>query len=125
VAVSSSTSSHPPKWRIEDVADGSDLGEFDWVIIGDRKEVTSDLVGSSSSLSNYLPIPAVPILSLMVVIESNDLVKSFPYSGVRFDNHPVLGWIAKENSKPGRERSDNKELWTLQSSAAFATELIK
>ena len=40
------------------------------------------------------------------------------------NNNNSIGWIACDTSKPGRERSDTKECWVIQSTLTAATTLI-
>lgn len=44
---------------------------------------------------------------------------------IRFNSHDVLGWAVREESKPGRERNDELECWTIQSTPEAAADLIK
>ncbi len=60
----------------------------------------------------------------MVVFESPTLIDkdSIQFSGK--DNRS-LGWAARDTSKPGRMRSDQKECWVLQSHPKAAEEILE
>jgi predicted NAD/FAD-dependent oxidoreductase len=71
-------------------------------------------------------------LVLMVAFESS---LGLGFDGITFnsdsdsdsDNNSSsssIGWIARDTSKPGRERSDTKECWVIQSTLTAATTLI-
>jgi predicted NAD/FAD-dependent oxidoreductase len=63
----------------------------------------------------------------MIAFES-PLVQ-LPYDGVSFDDAPTefgsLGWIARDTSKPGRERSDGGECWIVQSGSEAAKKVLE
>jgi predicted NAD/FAD-dependent oxidoreductase len=119
---------HRGRWKIvtEKDGEGEEVGDaYDWVVIGDKKEVTSELLGSSSSLVQQMPFKSAPVLAVMAAFSTDEVLRKFPYDGVRLDGHPVLGWMSRETSKPWRERTDGKELWLLQSTVDFAQHIIQ
>ena len=69
-------------------------------------------------------ILSVPILTLMVAFESS---LDIPLDGIRFDegeDFGSLGWIARDTSKPGRERADGQECWVVQSGPKAAQQVL-
>jgi len=68
----------------------------------------------------------VKSLTAMVVFEKS---LGLNIDGIQFiGNDPKygsLGWAARDSSKPGRERSDGKECWVLQSHPNAADTLLK
>ena len=73
-------------------------------------------------------LKALPLLTVMVVFDqlsSHELLRSFPFSGCKFLDHPILGWVANDSSKEGRRRPDGKTCFVLQSQYSFAEEIIE
>lgn len=122
------------QWHLKTI-NGSSLGIFDWLVVGDRA-AAANMINQSSSVLNsfglkqlahslqdvYSPIPC---LSLMVALKSGLPKSTFPYDSVSFKGSPILGWISRDSSKPGRERSDGQECWNIQSNPDFAKSVIK
>ena len=117
------------KWTLTSHDDGRELGQFDWLIGGDRLSATNNRADlRHASLSGFKDevkqIASVPILVLMLALDSP---LDIPYDGIRFDEESgefgLLGWMARDTSKPGRVRDDGKECWVIQSGPK-AAELV-
>jgi len=109
------------QWQLANAKANSSLGTFDWLVASDRLSIgdrrsdlpKKDLKGFRQSVKN---VQNVKCLTAMVVFESP---VDIPLDGVRFsgesqDDFGCLGWIARDSSKPGRQRTDGHECWVLQ-----------
>lgn len=97
-------------WMLEDDA-GDHFGPFSWVISTAPPKQSIDLMGY------FLDIPDTkmhPCFTVMVSPHGNEV---FPFDGIRFDDHPVLGWCANNHSKPIR---DSKPALVIQTSFMFS-----
>lgn len=120
------------QWTLTSHGDKRELGQYDWLIGGDRLSATNNRADL-----RHAPLPdfkeevekiaSVPILVLMVAFESSSL--EIPYDGITFDEERgefgSLGWIARDTSKPGRERNDGKECWVVQSGPKAAKMVLE
>ena len=133
------------KWILSAHGNGKALGSFDWLVASDRLSASNNRAdlreaGVVRFQSHVESIKSVPILALLVVLESS--LKEVPFDGVLFgdsgdngdngDNgdsssssSSSLGWIARDTSKPGRDRSDGQECWVIQSNPQAATCLLE
>jgi predicted NAD/FAD-dependent oxidoreductase len=120
------------RWTLTSHGDRKELGQFDWLICGDRLSATNNRADlRDTPLSSYKDevdqIESVPILVLMIAFES-PLVQ-LPYDGISFDDASTefgsLSWIARDTSKPGRERSDGGECWIVQSGSEAAKKVLE
>mmetsp|Transcript_22656 Transcript_22656/g.65236 ORF Transcript_22656/g.65236 Transcript_22656/m.65236 type:complete len:411 (-) Transcript_22656:17-1249(-) len=120
------------QWTLTSHGDRKELGQFDWLIGGDRLSATNNRADLrhtplSSFKDEVEQIESVPILVLMVAFESS--LTQLPYDGITFDNisgeFGSLGWIARDTSKPGRERSDGGECWIVQSGPEAAKQVLE
>lgn len=111
--------------------DRTDLGSFHWLIGSDRLSGTNnraDLRGApvDDFKSLVSSIANVPSLTLMVAFDSS--LENLSFDGIQFsddgDEWESLAWAARDSSKPGRERVDNKECWVVQSNPRVAQYLI-
>ena len=118
------------KWTLTSHDDGRDLGQFDWLIGGDRLSATNNRADlRHAPLHEFRDeveqIASVPILVLMLAFDSP---LHIPYDGITFDEESgefgSLGWIARDTSKPGRERDDGKECWVIQSGSKAAERVL-
>ena len=135
----------PSGWKILCAVTNKSLGDFDVLISGDRGfKVLSD--GDLSSLPKILPaclrelkeeyinsiqaaVSSSPILANMIVLRHSLPRDVFPFDGVTFlpaasGVGSILGWIARDSSKPGRARQDGKECWVVQSNTEYAAAVI-
>ncbi|VEU33396.1 unnamed protein product [Pseudo-nitzschia multistriata] len=119
------------KWNLKNGKTGEDLGTFDWLIASDRnsgahhrKDLSS--AGVDEFIVGIKDIQSVKSLTAMVVFEKS---LGLHLDGVQFegteDKHGALGWAARDTSKPGRERTDGRECWVLQSHPSAAKRLLK
>lgn len=119
------------QWKLTSHGDRKELGQFDWLIGGDRLSATNNRADlRNAPLDSFKEeveqIVSVPILVLMVAFESP---LQLPYDGITFDDvsgeFGSLGWIARDTSKPGRERDDGRECWVLQSGPEAAKQVLE
>jgi len=118
-------------WNLKHGKTKEDLGTFDWLIASDRNSGAhhrKDL--SSANVQEFTTgikaIQSVKSLTAMVVFEKPLDLK---IDGIQFTGKDAqygsLGWVARDTSKPGRERKDGQECWVLQSHPNAAKELLK
>lgn len=83
---------------------GQKYSSFDLVIITAPPLQTADLLANHSPLTEKIKtVEMLPCYSLMLV-PTNKL--NLPYDGIQFE-HPVLGWISNNKSKPNRSDFDS------------------
>ena len=118
-------------WHVRHGKTKEDLGTFDWLVASDRNSGAhhrSDL--SSANVKEFTTgirgIQSVKSLTAMVVFEKPLGLKM---NGIQFTGKDAqygsLGWVARDTSKPGRERKDGQECWVLQSHPDAAKQLLK
>lgn len=118
-------------WSIRHGKTKEDLGTFDWLIASDRNSGAhhrSDL--SAANVEEFSTgirdIQSVKSLTAMVVFEEP---LGLEMDGIQFtgkdSQYGSLGWVARDTSKPGRERKDGHECWVLQSHPDAAKKLLK
>ena len=118
-------------WELRHGKTKEDLGKFDWLIASDRNSGAhhrKDL--SSANVKEFTDgirdIQSVKSITAMIVFEK---ALNLNMDGLQFTgNDPrfgSLGWVARDTSKPGRERNDGKECWVLQSHPDAAKQLLK
>ncbi len=119
------------RWSITHGKTKKDLGTFDWLIASDRNSGAhrrSDLASASVDefTTGIRDIKSVKSLTAMVVFERSLELKM---DGIQFtgkdSQYGSLGWVARDSSKPGRERKDGQECWVLQSHPDAAKKLLK
>mmetsp|Transcript_11173 Transcript_11173/g.21030 ORF Transcript_11173/g.21030 Transcript_11173/m.21030 type:complete len:415 (-) Transcript_11173:951-2195(-) len=108
------------------------LGSFDWLIATDRNSgahFRKDL--SSANVDEFRngvrDIRSIKSLTAMVTFdEPLKLLRNI--DGMEFvdpKGSSSLGWAARDTSKPGRERTDGRECWVLQSHPAAANTVLR
>jgi len=118
-------------WELRHGKTKENLGNFDWLIASDRNSGAhhrKDL--SSANVEEFTggirDMQSVKSITAMIVFEKplNLNIDGLQFTGndSRFGS---LGWVARDTSKPGRERNDGKECWVLQSHPDAAKELLK
>eukprot|EP00555_Chaetoceros_dichaeta_P013065 CAMPEP_0198270296 /NCGR_PEP_ID=MMETSP1447-20131203/44535_1 /TAXON_ID=420782 /ORGANISM="Chaetoceros dichaeta, Strain CCMP1751" /LENGTH=402 /DNA_ID=CAMNT_0043962251 /DNA_START=10 /DNA_END=1218 /DNA_ORIENTATION=- len=122
----------PCSWNLISQKGRKDLGTFDWLVGSDRLSATNNRADMRSApldaFKDYVSsIESVPSLTLMVAFESP--LKGINLDGINFmdtndDEGSILGWAARDTSKPGRARQDGKECWVVQSNPKIAKKLI-
>jgi renalase len=123
---------NPEQWqlRAEDDDGGQQvLGGFDQVVLAMPHLQTHDLLlasGHSPELRQQLkPVQVAPCWTLMVAYP-NAMQPNLPHIGPQWNaarsTHHRISWLARENSKPGRERI---ERWTVQASPAWSTKHLE
>jgi renalase len=118
-------------WNLKHGKTKEDLGTFDWLIASDRNSGAHHRTDLSSAnvqefTTGIRDIQSVKSLTAMVVFEKPLDLK---IDGIQFTGKDAqygsLGWVARDTSKPGRERKDGQECWVLQSHPDAAKELLK
>lgn len=85
-------------WILEDI-NGNHHGPFDLVIITAPPAQTAELLSKHSLLAQGIAgVEMWPCWTLMLVTENK---VELPWGGIKC-HHPILGWIALNNSKPER-----------------------
>jgi renalase len=123
---------HPTQWqlRTEDSDGGQHvLGGFDRIVLALPHPQTHDLLlasGHSPELRHQLdPVQVAPCWTLMVAYP-NAMQPGLTYLGPQWNAarsvHHRISWLARENSKPGR---DPIERWTVQASPAWSAEHLE
>jgi len=118
-------------WDLVNTKNKKHLGNFDWLIVSDRNSGSrnrKDLVNADVSeyQSGVRSIKSVKSLTAMVAFERHlDLnINAVQFSG-KDERYGSLGWVARDSSKPGRERDDGHDCWVLQSHPDAAKKLLK
>lgn len=119
------------RWSLTHGKTKKELGTFDWLIASDRNSGAhhrSDLASANVDefTTGIRGIQSVKSLTAMVVFERPLDLKM---DGIQFtgkdSQYGSLGWVARDTSKPGREREDGQECWVLQSHPDAAKALLK
>jgi predicted NAD/FAD-dependent oxidoreductase len=123
---------NPEQWQLR--AEGDDegqqvLGGFDRVVLAMPHLPTHDLLlasGHYPALRQRLSkVTVAPCWTLMVAYP-NAMQPNLPHIGPQWNaarsTHHRISWLARENSKPGRERI---ERWTVQASPAWSTKHLE
>jgi renalase len=119
---------HAQQWqlRAEDAEGGQHvLGGFDRVVLALPHLQAHDLLlasGHSPELRQQLnKVTVAPCWTLMVAYP-NAMQPNLPHIGPQWNaarsTHHRISWLARENSKPGRDRI---ERWTIQASPAWSS----
>lgn len=123
---------HPEQWqlRAED-ADGGQMviGGFDRVLLAMPHMQAHDLLQSSGLAPDLrqalTKVQVAPCWTLMVAFP-NAMQPGLAHLGPQWNaarsTHHRISWLARENSKPGRERI---ERWTIQASPAWSTKHLE
>jgi renalase len=123
---------NPKQWqlRAEDNEGGQHvLGGFDRVVLALPHLQAHDLLlasGHSPELRQELnKVTVAPCWTLMVAYP-NAMQPNLPHIGPQWNaarsTHHRISWLARENSKPGRDRI---ERWTIQASPAWSTKHLE
>jgi predicted NAD/FAD-dependent oxidoreductase len=88
----------PGAWSLID-SNGLETGPFDWVVSTAPPVQSSALLEQKGEVAGEIEkVRMRPCFSLMIAPTSG---LSLPFDGIRAE-HPVLGWLANNHSKPGR-----------------------
>eukprot|EP01039_Chlorochromonas_danica_P009151 gene9151-10102_t len=121
-------------WRLTSVNTGEDLGRYDWLVVGDRSATVATIENSfalnSPSLQNFKQAlteqyKPIPLLALMITFKRPIPKEFFPHDSIHVQGYKAIGWIARDSSKPERNRADGQECWVIQSHSNYAAEVIK
>lgn len=112
-------------WRLENAKTGAPLGDFDLVICTDKTAAAlhrQDL--DREHLDAFVrPAAAVrshPSLALLVATQPTGLA----FDSLLLEDHPHFAWLSRDDSKPGRQRSDGAECWLAHASAQVTGRLV-
>ena len=88
----------PGRWSLV-TEDGGHAGPFDWVVTSAPPPQSAALLQDLTPLASRVASVAMePCFALMVEPKQ---AQSLPFDGIRAE-HPCLGWLANNRSKPGR-----------------------
>jgi len=108
-------------WTLKDIKSGKALGDFDFLICSDKTAAANykkDL--DRSELGGYIKSAnAVSSVQGLVIMVATEGRTGLPFDSLLLDGHPAFSWIARDDSKPGRTRTDASECWVLQSCPSF------
>ena len=112
-------------WTLEHGKTGATLGEFDFVISTDKTSTALHRQDLDRKLLEGFVKPAAavrsyPSLALMVATKQTTL----EFDSLLLDGHPAFSWLARDDSKPGRQRTDGEECWLAHASPSFTQRLI-
>lgn len=100
--------------------DGSTQAFDQAIITAPAPQTEAMLVGAHPDMAAALAaVEIAPNWTLMLVFEE-ELDPGFT---VWREAHPVLGWVARNSSKPGRDFSGDS--WTVQATADWSTEYLE
>ncbi|KAJ1618739.1 hypothetical protein T492DRAFT_849095 [Pavlovales sp. CCMP2436] len=104
---------------------GESLGTFDFHVSSDktsalryRNDLDQELLRDFVKPASFSP--SAPSLALMVASDPAHL----GFASLLLEGHPEFSWMARDDTKPGRERSDGAECWIAHASPAFAKRLL-
>jgi len=121
---------HPERWQLRtDSADGAQhvYSAFDTVLLAVPPARTRFLLDgvSAALLDRMEAVRIAPCWALMIAFpQANQATMSHlgPQWNAALSTHHRVAWLARESSKPGRDRI---ERWTLQASAAWSQEHLQ
>lgn len=112
-------------WSLEHGKSGEKLGDFDFLICTDKTAAMryrNDL--DKKALTGYVKpasgVRSASSLALMLATKETNLT----FSSLLLENHAVFSWIARDDSKPGRQRIDGIECWVAHASPAFTQRFL-
>ena len=86
-------------WILHDTKEHSH-GPFDWVLMTAPPAQTAELLYGQTSIEDEIRgLCMNPCFSLLIAPSSDQI--QFPADGIRCE-HPILGWVSNNHSKPGR-----------------------
>ena len=109
-------------WSLADV-EGRPLGSFERVLVTAPPAQAAELVEAAPALAQRLrAIEVRPAWAVLLGLASGYDV---PFDGAFCDplpDHPVLSWVARDSSKPGRPEAES---WVLHASPAWTEERLE
>jgi predicted NAD/FAD-dependent oxidoreductase len=124
-------------WALENAKTGQHLGIFDFLICSDKTAAAQHRADLHSSLGGFIKlanrIQSVPSLALMVATTQtnlllpqasgndcgNDSRAGGTMASLRLDGHPHFSWLARDDSKPDRQRTDGHECFVAHATPGF------
>jgi len=113
-----SLSRHNQQWWLES-EDGASFGGYDGVLLCCPGPQAEALLPTDSGLRQLSA--ALTYAPCWVAMLHYEEALTLPHDGIRF-RHPVLGWAARDSSKPGRESG---ERWVLQAQPEWSAAHIE
>lgn len=112
-------------WTLEHGKSGAALGEFDLLICSDKTAATHHRSDLDKGLLGGFVKPASSVrsarsLALMLATKETKL----EFTSLLLEEHPAFSWIARDDSKPGRQRTDGAECWVAHASPAFTNRFL-
>ncbi|CAL5226136.1 g8955 [Coccomyxa viridis] len=100
------------------------------LVIADQMNARSESPGyvemqshnSSTIMQQLFNMQGSPRFSLMLAL-SEGVIRA-PFDGASIDNSCTIEWIARDSSKPGRERQDGLECWVAVTTEEYAKQLL-
>ncbi|MAT70139.1 MAG: FAD-dependent oxidoreductase [Planctomycetaceae bacterium] len=108
-------------WRLVD-DNGAALGAFGRVLCTAPAPQTAELFAAAAAIAE--PASSVDMHKCWAVMAQFEQPLSPEFDGA-FVNDGPLSWIARDSSKPGRERPDGGECWVLHGSQAYSAANIE
>ncbi len=110
----------PAGWQVED-ADGRVHGPFAQVLVTTPAPQAADLIASNSEACARASA-AVTFHPCQAAIVTFAQPLDVPWDGAWCNDDPVLAWVARNASKPGRARG--AETWVLHGGRGFSAETL-
>ncbi len=106
------------KWTLTD-ENANQYSGYDWLIVTAPPAQTQDLLTSHTVIAEEIAqIKMLPNFTLMLTLAEE---MNLPFDGIELQ-HPILGWIAVNNSKPSR---GEKTSIVIQSNFTWATDNLE
>ena len=109
-----------PGWTLENGKSGELLGDFDFLICSDKTAAMRHRTDLDKSLLGKFTRPACSVPSargLALMLATSETNTGF--ASLLLDEHRAFSWVARDDSKPGRGRTDGVECWVAQASPAW------
>ena len=113
------------RWRLTHGRSGAALGDFDFLVCGDKTAALAHRTDLPGELAGFAgpAAAAVSARSLVLLVATDPL--GLDFESLRLEGHPSFAWLARDDSKPGRARSDGAECWVAQASPALTERLLE
>jgi len=107
-------------WALENGKSGKPLGDFDFLICSDKTAAMRTRSDLDKRLLREFTQPASRVesargLALMLATRKTSLT----FASLLLEEHPAFSWVARDDLKPGRERTDETECWVAHASPAW------
>jgi renalase len=112
-------------WTLKHGKSGKPLGDFDFLICSDKTAATHYRSDLDKGLLGGFVKPACGVRSarsLALLLATN--ATKLEFNSLLLEEHPAFSWIARDDTKPGRQRTDGAECWVAHASPAFTTRFL-